>query len=115
MGIPERRWWLYLCPACDAGPFDREAAQVHAATVCDPDAWPWDAVEVVPAPAEGAVAITDEMIEAGAREMTTWSGPVPGDAPGFKPYAERLLRAALATRRDAVQRVLDEDLAKGGD
>jgi len=39
--------------------------------------------------------VTDGMIERAAEEMVTWSGPVPGDVPGFRPFAARLLRAAL--------------------
>jgi hypothetical protein len=41
-----------------------------------------------------SVLLTDEAVRAVAQEMTTWSGPVPGDIPGFMPFARRALEAA---------------------
>jgi hypothetical protein len=47
-------------------------------------------VEVVPC--------DEAAIERVAQEMASWSGPVPSGVNGFRPYAERVLRAAGGDR-----------------
>lgn len=46
----------------------------------------------------GPNPVTHEMVDRVAREMASWSGPVPGSVDGFRPYAERALRAAFGTK-----------------
>lgn len=45
----QRRWTIYVCPECFTAFMARDEAETHAAVLCDPDSWPWTAVEVVPA------------------------------------------------------------------
>lgn len=41
----------------------------------------------------------DRMLDRAAEEMATWAGPVPAGAAEFRPYAEKVLRAALEMKR----------------
>lgn len=43
----QREWTVYICPVCGEGPFNEADGQLHAAVRCEPDAWPWEPVEVV--------------------------------------------------------------------
>lgn len=45
------------------------------------------------------VPCDDAAIERAASEMASWSGPVPSGVDGFRPFAERVLRAAAEVPR----------------
>lgn len=58
-------WTIYVCPICGGGPFNEGDAQIHAAVRCEPDAWPWEPVEVVPLDAsfDGLLSIAREIMD----------------------------------------------------
>jgi hypothetical protein len=59
-----------------------------------------------------SVLLTDEAVRAVAQEMTTWSGPVPGDIPGFMPFARRALEAANRAHATEGREALVEAVAR---
>jgi hypothetical protein len=48
---------------------------------------------------DGEPECWDRMLDRAAEEMASWSGPVPSGPVEFRPYAERVLRAALEMKQ----------------